>query len=58
MNFREEILKEHSKKQTLKVANYVGADKKLFAEIMHLFFANEYQRFRYWLARVGLFYCQ
>ncbi len=43
MNIRLEILKENSKKQTLKVANYVGADKKLFAEIMKLFFANEYR---------------
>lgn len=43
MNIREEILKEHSKKQILKVANYVGQDEKLFAEVMRLFFANEYQ---------------
>jgi hypothetical protein len=43
MNIRAEILKEHSKKQTLKVANYIGADKKLLAEAMTLFFANEYR---------------
>ena len=43
MNLREEILKEHSKKQTLKVANYIGNDKKRFAELMHLFFANQYR---------------
>lgn len=43
MNIREEILKENSKKQTLKVANYVGEDENLFAEVMRLFFANEYR---------------
>ena len=43
MNLKEEILKEHSKKQTLKIANYIGNDKKRFAELMHLFFANQYR---------------
>ncbi len=41
MKIREEILKEHSKKQTLKVAHFIGADKERFAEIMQLFFSNE-----------------
>ncbi len=43
MDFRNEILKEHSKKQNLKVAHAVGADEIKFAEIMKLFFANEYR---------------
>ena len=43
MNLREEILKEHSKKQTQKIVSFIGDDKKLFAQLMKLFFANEYR---------------
>lgn len=39
---RETILKEHSKRQTLKLVNYIGNDSKRFAKLMVLFFANEY----------------
>ncbi len=42
MNFRDELLKEHSRRQTLKVAAYIGEDKKLFKDLMDLFFANEH----------------
>jgi len=28
MNIREEILKEHSRKQSEKIADYIGSDKK------------------------------
>jgi hypothetical protein len=41
MNIREELLVEHSKKQTLKIAKQIGTDKILFAELMQLFFAYE-----------------
>ena len=43
MNLRAEILKEHSKKQTQKIATFIGDNEKLFAELMDLFFANEYR---------------
>ena len=43
MMLREALLKEHSKKQALQIANYVGSDPLLFAQLMALFFANEYK---------------
>jgi hypothetical protein len=43
MNLRDEILKEHSKKQTMKIVNYIGNDKKKFKQLMHLFFNDEYR---------------
>ena len=43
MNLREEILREHSKKQTLRIVDYVGNDKSRFAELMDLFFHGEYR---------------
>jgi hypothetical protein len=43
MNLRAEILKEHSKKQTTKVVNYVGNSQARFDELMKLFLGNEYR---------------
>jgi hypothetical protein len=43
MNLRTEILKEHSKKQTTKVVNYVGNNQARFDELMKLFLRNEYR---------------
>ena len=43
MNLREEILREHSKAQTLKIVKYIGNDKKRFAELMNLFLGNTYR---------------
>ncbi|MEO5572254.1 MAG: hypothetical protein ABIT08_10200 [Bacteroidia bacterium] len=43
MNIREEILKEHSKKQTNKIVKFIGNDSKKFKELMHLFFNDEYR---------------
>ncbi len=43
MNLREEILREHSKAQTLKIVNYIGNDKERFAELMNLFLGNTYR---------------
>ena len=37
MNLKEEILKEHSKKQCDAIVKYIGNDKKRFAELMKLF---------------------
>lgn len=43
MNLKETILEEHSKKQTARIVAYIGDDKKRFAELMDLFFGNEYR---------------
>jgi hypothetical protein len=43
MNIRHALLKEHSKKQTVLIAGYIGEDKKRFAELMDLFFGTEYR---------------
>lgn len=43
MNLREEILKEHSKQQTMRIVRHVGSDKKRFADVMKLFLGNEYR---------------
>ena len=43
MNLYAEILKEHSKNQTMKTVRYVGTNKKRFSELMKLFFGNEYR---------------
>jgi hypothetical protein len=38
-----EILKEHSKQQTLKIARWIGNDDKRFAELMALFLNGDYK---------------
>ena len=43
MNLREAILKEHSKAQALKIADWVGNNEKHFALLMHLFLKDEYR---------------
>lgn len=43
MNIRDEILKEHSKKQSEKIAAYIGSDEKRFAELMNLFLGDTYR---------------
>ncbi len=43
MKLRETILKEHSKSQTMKIVNWVGEDKKRFAELVNLFLNDEYR---------------
>jgi hypothetical protein len=40
MNLEEELLKEHSKHQTLKIANYIGNDSSKFAALMKLVLGN------------------
>ena len=42
MNIRAAILEEHSKKQVLKIANYVGNDKERFAELIQIYFDGPY----------------
>jgi hypothetical protein len=43
MNLKEEILKEHSKRQTDRIIRYIGADQKKFDELIHLFLHEEYR---------------
>jgi len=43
MNLREEILKEHSRKQTLRLANWVGKDRTRFTMLMDIFLHDEYR---------------
>jgi hypothetical protein len=43
MNIREEILKEHSRRQTNKIVKFIGNDVKKFKKLMHLFFNDEYR---------------
>jgi len=43
MNLRDEILAEHSKRQTAKIVDWVGDDPKRFAELMRLFLGDVYR---------------
>ena len=43
MNIKEAILQEHSKKQVLKIAKYVGNNKERFAELMQTYFEGPYR---------------
>ncbi len=43
MDLRAEILKEHSKAQTMKIVKFIGDDSKKFKELMNLFFNDEYR---------------
>lgn len=43
MDLRTEILKEHSKKQSKKIADWIGTDQKRFAELMQIFLQDEYR---------------
>ena len=43
MNIREEILKEHSKKQAEKIAAYVGNNKQRFNTLAKLFISGDYR---------------
>ena len=43
MNLREQLLKENSKKNRQLVAKAVGKDKKLFNELMNLYFNDPYR---------------
>jgi hypothetical protein len=43
MNLREQLLKEHSKKNTQLIMQWVGHDPDRFAELMPLFLEDEYR---------------
>ena len=42
MDIKSELLKEHSKTQTKKIARYIGSDKDRFAALMACFLKGEY----------------
>lgn len=42
MNLREAILEEHSKAQTKKIVDWIGADTGKIKSLMHLFMNDEY----------------
>lgn len=43
MDLRSEILKEHSKKQATKIADWIGNDEKRFALLLQLSLKDEYR---------------
>lgn len=43
MNLRDEILKEHSKAQCIKIVNWVGSSQQRFDKLFHLFLTDEYR---------------
>jgi hypothetical protein len=43
MDILQSLQKEHSKKQTDRIVNYVGADKERFGVLIGLFFGGEYR---------------
>jgi hypothetical protein len=43
VNIEEAILKEHSKKQTMLIVNFIGDDKVRFKLLMELFLKGEYR---------------
>lgn len=43
MNLEAEILKEHSKNQTIRIASFIGNDKKRFKEFIQLFMRGNYR---------------
>jgi hypothetical protein len=43
MNLRQEILREHSKKQADKIVKWVGASQDRFDELVRLFLNSEYR---------------
>lgn len=42
MDLREEVLKEHSKKQVLKIAAWIGNDEARFRQFLFIFLNDEY----------------
>lgn len=43
MNLREWILEEHSRRQSLKIAGWIGKDRKRFAQLINIFLHDEYR---------------
>jgi hypothetical protein len=43
MDLKSEILKEHSKRQCVRLGDWIGQDKKRFKQLMELFLHDEYR---------------
>jgi len=43
MNLREALDREHSKRQTMRIVEYVGDDAERFAELIQIFFEDEFR---------------
>lgn len=43
MDIRKALLEEHSKEQTMKIVEYLGTDKARIAELMDIFFVEDYR---------------
>ena len=43
MNIREALVKEHSKRNTLAIVEFIGDDKKRFTELMNVFSTGDYR---------------
>jgi hypothetical protein len=43
MDIKAELIREHSKAQALKIANYIGSDEERFAELVQLFLQSDYR---------------
>lgn len=43
LSLREQILREHSKAQTQKIADWIGHDEQRFQELLYLFLHDEYR---------------
>lgn len=43
MNLREALDREHSKRQTMRIVEYVGDDAERFAELIGIFFEDEFR---------------
>ena len=43
VNLEAEILREHSQRQTVRIADWVGSDKQRFRKLMEIFLKGEYR---------------
>ncbi|KXK50770.1 MAG: hypothetical protein UZ05_CHB002001593 [Chlorobi bacterium OLB5] len=43
MNLRDEILKDHSKRQVLKIAAWIGNDEDRFRQFLQIFLNDDYR---------------
>lgn len=43
MELKNQLLKEHSKENTIRIADYIGGDSKKFNQLMSLFLGKEYR---------------
>lgn len=56
MNLREEILKEHSKSQALKIAAWIGENEGRFEELLEIFLHGDFREVQLSASSVGTYY--